>query len=144
MGCPMHVVSYEQQQSIAYITLNRPEALNALNFDMLQELENFVDSIRIRAINVYEFGGGLELALASTLFLSKNSLKIVSFSVPSSHCYFYFLNFALTALIIAGSTEMTIIKISTVEKLSLIIGIFPKKYPISVQLITHKNAPNTL
>lgn len=43
----MHVVTYEQQQSIAYITLNRPEALNAFNFDMLQELENFVDSIRI-------------------------------------------------------------------------------------------------
>ncbi len=40
-------VLFEQQGPIGYITLNRPEVMNAFNFDMLQTLSTYVDSIRI-------------------------------------------------------------------------------------------------
>ena len=40
-------IIFEQQGPIGYITLNRPEVMNAFNFDMLQTLSTYVDSIRI-------------------------------------------------------------------------------------------------
>ncbi len=62
-----------------------------------------------------------------------------------SEASFYFPpNLDLKAPITAGITEITMIKIRTTEKLSLIIGILPKKYPRSVQLNTHKTAPTML
>jgi len=38
-------IVYEKQGSIAYITINRAEALNALNESVLTKLENFLDDI---------------------------------------------------------------------------------------------------
>lgn len=38
-------VSYEVKDSIAVITINRPEALNALNIDVLKELEQTIDQL---------------------------------------------------------------------------------------------------
>ena len=43
----MGVITYEQRGSVASITLNRPEVLNAFNFDMLTELHAVIESIRI-------------------------------------------------------------------------------------------------
>lgn len=43
----MSIIEYEQQQSIAYVKLNRPDVLNAFNFEMLCELQAIVESIRI-------------------------------------------------------------------------------------------------
>ncbi|WP_042476593.1 enoyl-CoA hydratase-related protein [Bacillus ndiopicus] len=43
----MSIIEYEQQQSIAYVKLNRPDVLNAFNFEMLTELQAIVESIRI-------------------------------------------------------------------------------------------------
>lgn len=43
----MNIIEYEQQQSIAYVKLNRPDVLNAFNFEMLCELQAIVESIRI-------------------------------------------------------------------------------------------------
>ena len=43
----MNAVKYEQKEFIAYITLNRPDALNAFDYDMLGELQKIVESIRI-------------------------------------------------------------------------------------------------
>ena len=40
-------VLFEQNQHIGIITLNRPEAMNAFNFDMLEKLGNFINLIRI-------------------------------------------------------------------------------------------------
>ncbi|WP_332648607.1 enoyl-CoA hydratase-related protein [Lysinibacillus sp. 54212] len=43
----MDTVKYEQKQFTAHITLNRPESLNAFNYDMLCELGTIIESIRI-------------------------------------------------------------------------------------------------
>ncbi len=43
----METIRYEQQGNIAYVTLNRPNALNAFNYEMLKELEEITESIRI-------------------------------------------------------------------------------------------------
>ena len=46
-GFVIGVITYEQRGSVASITLNRPEVLNAFNFDMLTELHAVIESIRI-------------------------------------------------------------------------------------------------
>lgn len=42
----MKNVLYEQKEHIGYVTLNRPEAMNAFNFDLLEELNQIIESIR--------------------------------------------------------------------------------------------------
>jgi enoyl-CoA hydratase len=41
-----HVVRYQEVTGIGWITLNRPEALNALNIDVLQRLASILDTVR--------------------------------------------------------------------------------------------------
>ena len=54
----METIKYEQQGNIAYVTLNRPNALNAFNYDMLKELDEITESIRINPdIRVVIFTG---------------------------------------------------------------------------------------
>ncbi|WP_153732413.1 enoyl-CoA hydratase-related protein [Sporosarcina obsidiansis] len=43
----MQEIHYEQKNAIAYITLNRPDAMNAFNYKMLTELGQVVEAIRI-------------------------------------------------------------------------------------------------
>ncbi|MER1988073.1 enoyl-CoA hydratase-related protein [Solibacillus sp. FSL H8-0523] len=43
----MNTVKYEQKDFIAYVTLDRPEMLNAFNFDMLEQLRKVIESIHI-------------------------------------------------------------------------------------------------
>lgn len=43
----MSTVLFEQRGPIGYITLNRPEVMNAFNFEMLFALGSYVESIRI-------------------------------------------------------------------------------------------------
>lgn len=40
-------MNFEQKSNVAYISLNRPEVLNAFNYEMLTELHKIIDSIRI-------------------------------------------------------------------------------------------------
>lgn len=42
----MEFISCEKKGHIAYVTLNRPEAMNAFNYDMLQELGSVVEKLR--------------------------------------------------------------------------------------------------
>lgn len=43
----LETIHYEQRENLAIVTLKRPETMNALNYDMLIELEQITESIRI-------------------------------------------------------------------------------------------------
>lgn len=43
----MNTIKYEQKDFIAYVTLDRPEMLNAFNFEMLEQLRKVIESIQI-------------------------------------------------------------------------------------------------
>lgn len=61
----MDTIHYEQRNNLAFITLNRPEALNAFNYDMLLELGQVADAIRINPdIRVVVFTGAGEKAFS--------------------------------------------------------------------------------
>ncbi len=54
----METIHYKQTGNIAFITLNRPQAMNAFNYDMLVELGQITESIRINPdIRVVIFTG---------------------------------------------------------------------------------------
>lgn len=61
----METIHYEQKGNLAFITLNRPDAMNAFNYDMLLELGQVVESIRINPdIRVVVFTGAGEKAFS--------------------------------------------------------------------------------
>ena len=61
----MELVHYEQKGNLAYVTLNRPEAMNAFNYDMLVELGQITESIRINPdIRVVIFTGAGDRAFS--------------------------------------------------------------------------------
>lgn len=61
----METVHFKQTDQIAYVTLNRPESMNALNYDMLVELEQIIQSIRVTpTIRVVIFTGAGERAFS--------------------------------------------------------------------------------
>lgn len=43
----METILFEQKEHLAFITLNRPEGLNAFNYEMIRELGQVVESVRI-------------------------------------------------------------------------------------------------
>ena len=60
-GMEMDTIHYEQRENLAFITFNRPEAMNAFNYDMLKELGQVVEAIRINPdIRVVVFTGAGE------------------------------------------------------------------------------------
>ena len=61
----METIHYKQTGNIAFITLNRPEAMNAFNYDMLVELGQITESIRINPdIRVVIFTGAGDRAFS--------------------------------------------------------------------------------
>lgn len=57
----METVQYEQRGNLALVTLNRPEGLNAFNYDMIVELGQITEAIRINPdIRVVIFTGSGE------------------------------------------------------------------------------------
>lgn len=60
-GNDMESIRFEQHNNLAYVTLNRPEALNAFNYEMLRKLGDIAESIRINPdIRVVIFTGAGE------------------------------------------------------------------------------------
>lgn len=43
----MNTIAYEQKGNLGIITLNRPDSMNAFNYDMLLELSQIADAVRI-------------------------------------------------------------------------------------------------
>ena len=61
----MDTIHYEQQGNLAFITLNRPDSMNAFNYDMLAELGQVVEAIRINPdIRLVVFTGAGEKAFS--------------------------------------------------------------------------------
>lgn len=61
----METIHYKQTGNIAFITLNRPGAMNAFNYDMLVELGQITESIRINPdIRVVIFTGSGDRAFS--------------------------------------------------------------------------------
>ena len=61
----MELIRYEQKGNLAYVTLNRPSAMNAFNYDMLVELGQITEAIRINPdIRVVIFTGSGERAFS--------------------------------------------------------------------------------
>lgn len=61
----MELIRYEQKGNLAYVTLNRPGAMNAFNYDMLVELGQITEAIRINPdIRVVIFTGSGERAFS--------------------------------------------------------------------------------
>ncbi len=55
----MSSISYEMKERVAHVILNRPEAMSAFNYDMLKELEEVIEGIRIQKdIRVVTFKRG--------------------------------------------------------------------------------------
>ncbi|MDN7228645.1 enoyl-CoA hydratase-related protein [Planococcus liqunii] len=61
----MDTIHYEQHGNLAFVTLNRPDSMNAFNYDMLAELGQVVEAIRINPdIRVVIFTGAGEKAFS--------------------------------------------------------------------------------
>lgn len=61
----MEAIHYEQKGNLAFVTLNRPGAMNAFNYDMLVELGQITESIRINPdIRVIIFTGAGDRAFS--------------------------------------------------------------------------------
>ena len=61
----MELIRYEQMGNLAFVTLNRPGAMNAFNYDMLVELGQITDAIRINPdIRVVIFTGSGDRAFS--------------------------------------------------------------------------------
>lgn len=61
----METIMFEQKGNIAKVTLHRPEAMNAFNYDMLSELGQVIESIRINPdIRVVIFTGSGDRAFS--------------------------------------------------------------------------------
>lgn len=56
----MELVQYEQQGNVGIITINRPKALNALNTQVLKELDAVLDSVDIAAVRALILTGAGE------------------------------------------------------------------------------------
>ncbi|MBU0904823.1 MAG: enoyl-CoA hydratase/isomerase family protein, partial [Firmicutes bacterium] len=61
----MEGIRYEQNGNLAIITLNRPDSMNAFNYEMLRELGQVAEAIRINPdIRVVIFTGAGEKAFS--------------------------------------------------------------------------------
>ncbi|KFB68584.1 enoyl-CoA hydratase-related protein [Candidatus Accumulibacter vicinus] len=79
------VVTYEKRNQVAYLTLNRPDALNALSLEVLTRLSGLLEEIRkddaIRAVIITGAGSKAFSAGADIKYLSQSTpMKVREFS----------------------------------------------------------------
>ena len=66
----MELIRYEQKGNLAYVTLNRPSAMNAFNYDMLVELGQITEAIRINPdirVVIFTGSGGRAFSVGADL-----------------------------------------------------------------------------
>lgn len=75
----MELIQFDQQDSVGIITINRPKALNALNSQVLKELDEVLDSVDLTSVRVLiltgagekSFVAGADIGEMSTLSKSE-------------------------------------------------------------------------
>lgn len=66
----METLLFEQKEHVAVVTLNRPESMNAFNYEMLAELGQVVDAIRINPdirLVIFRGAGGRAFSVGADL-----------------------------------------------------------------------------
>ena len=63
----MSFVTYEPQGAVAYLIINRPEALNALNSQVLAELDAALDAIDLDAVRCLIMRGAGPIGYSAVL-----------------------------------------------------------------------------
>ena len=79
----MEFITYEQEGFVGVITINRPKALNALNSQVLDELNATLDAVDVNETRALiltgagekSFVAGADIGEMSTLFLKKIQKK---------------------------------------------------------------------
>ena len=85
----MPKVIYEKKEGVAYITLNRPEVMNVMDFETVETLHNIWedfkedDSLRVAVMT----GAGGNFCAGSDISEMAGSLKDVVFNYTKSHCH---------------------------------------------------------
>ena len=69
----LNFIKYEEEDSIAIITINRPKALNALNSQVLDELNTSLDSINLSNIKALIITGAGEKSFVAGADISEMS-----------------------------------------------------------------------
>ena len=85
----MGFVKYEQDGFIGVITINRPEALNALNTEVIQDLDAVLDSIDLGTTRVLVVTGAGEKSFGTSLIIY-NRCVCSRFSLAISSSVFSF------------------------------------------------------
>ena len=100
----MPFVKYEPKGDIAYLVIDRPEALNALNAQVLADLDAALDAIDldlIRCVILRGAGDNLYVALIATICVSVVRPIMAVFAV-------YVLHLGLTGTWIFGLAEIVL------------------------------------
>ena len=92
----MSYIQLEQEGYVGILTVNRPKALNALNSEVLSELESVLDNLDTDAIRVLiitgagdkSFVAGADIAEMSTLSRKRARSSAVWATAPSARSRF--------------------------------------------------------
>ena len=85
----MGFVKYEQDGFVGVITINRPEALNALNTAVIQDLDAVLDSIDLGTTRVLVVTGAGEKSFVAGADIAAMSTMTVQEAREFSNCLLY-------------------------------------------------------
>ena len=78
----MDFILYEVDGAVATITINRPKALNALNSQVLEELDATLDAVDLNTVRCIILTGAGDIPYAVLI----NCYAYRKWGLPSTHC----------------------------------------------------------
>jgi enoyl-CoA hydratase len=123
-GLKTEFIKYEEEGTTAILTINRPKALNALNSQILQELDNTLNSIdteKIRALIITgegdkSFVAGADIAEMSTL--TKEQAK--QFSKKGNDVFRKIETFPIPVIAAVNGFALFVLKMQYLDNLKLV------------------------